>query len=170
MRTWERIATGYWQNGVWAATQVHSKKWRLTRVDGRKDDSVAEFHPSLKACQAAVHATIPILTDAEVTHLARQIVTREVFFANTEEGYKCFEMLIMLGGLEMFDESELKKCAGMYAPMSSAGPIAVNGMPRFFSIKLFHIDNNDRLFDELDRMHDALGFVRTPDPDKGATT
>lgn len=165
MRGWERISAGRWQNGVWEATQVHSKKWRVARLDGAVDPTVDEFHPSLAACKDAVKRLVPILTHDEVVKLARDIVTNVVYFANNEHGLQAFEMLVALGAFLPFEDDEILKVCGLYAPMHSAAPYAVNGQPRFLEMRMLHQDNEAELFEELRRMEDALGIVHPPDPD-----
>lgn len=150
-----------------ALQEVHSKKWNLRRRDAGKKDAGENF-PSLKAAQESVRHTVPLLDHAEVVALARGIVTNQIFFTNTEEGIKnSFGMLITFGAFADWEESELMKFAGAYAPIDTAMPRAINGWPMFMQMKCLHVDNSDELFDEIARMEDALGLPhRVPDTDK----
>ncbi len=107
---------------------------------------------------------INILTDDEVTDLARRIVTNEVYAAFTAEALESFSTYLMLltGGLaeQGLDPAlELGNVGLIYEDINAAGPLSVNGRPSFLSAKFVHRDDRLRVHRECLRMAEALGSI-----------
>lgn len=97
------------------------------------------------------------LGDIEARALARRIVTNEVYTSNHIPHAERVRILPSVFMVLMFMEAEeLEGCGMLYAPMSSAGPIGVNGYPCFFEATMVHLDDISLLNEHVTRMQEAL--------------
>lgn len=99
--------------------------------------------------------TLEPLTPAEITELARDVVTNRVFIsgAGDERRLQAF-MILMLASLT---EEQCSVIGAVYEEWDKASPRSINGMPCFLSCKFVHIDSCVALQAEIDRMNIALG-------------
>lgn len=96
----------------------------------------------------------PTVLDAEgVKTLARRIIQNEIYYAQDATTIDNSFGAI----LGLFDRPVDWENVGMlYEERHKAGPLAVNGMPMFLSVRFLHKDNLADLISEIDRMKAAL--------------
>lgn len=97
-------------------------------------------------------------TDEEINQLAIDILAGLVFTSSSiRDAEELMSVFLCLG---MMERDELKKLAEdepafFYEYLSKAGPLSVNGMPRFFSVNM--LNHHDML--KLREKHDELKAV-----------
>lgn len=104
------------------------------------------------------------LSEADLTALARDVVTNVIYLVN--DPYKIDLsfgfMMTMIVSQSEFTEEEFSAWAdtvgAVYAPYDEAAPRSVNGLPMFFSCKLLHFEDVPRLIDAMKPMCEALGI------------
>lgn len=99
-----------------------------------------------------------ILTDEEVTDLARRVVTNEVFITNNPEAIQHSFSLILMGLAKEGGPGIPEDLGAIWEEWSKAGPLGINGHPFFTSAHFLHKDDLPRVADEIERMEKALGM------------
>lgn len=97
------------------------------------------------------------LTDEELTTLARDIVTNRVFITgDAEKARMCF---LVIG---LVDPNTLPSNLGaVWEYVEKAGPMAINGLPMFFSAHFIAIEDIEPLRVKIEGMEQALGLSQT---------
>jgi len=104
------------------------------------------------------------LTDDEITALARDIVTNLVYISNRPEAIQNSFMIMMLASPDQIPPN----IGAVYEYYAKAGPLAVNGMPTFFSAKFVPAESMEALWDAIQRMRVALGLEPFPEAPEAA--
>jgi hypothetical protein len=97
----------------------------------------------------------------EIRMLASQVYRGEVFFRWMSEDQvgdikSAWSMMFAFDDGTIFTTDRLKDVGAFYAPISSAGPLAVNGMPMFTSVQFLHREDAP----EFDRvMREIVAFM-----------
>lgn len=96
------------------------------------------------------------LTNAQITDLARRIITNQTYLAMTEQELDLsFGFTLSMAAIDL-KRSEIETWGAVYEDYSQALPRTVNGRPMFFSCRILHVNDVPRLFDEISRMEEAL--------------
>ena len=100
---------------------------------------------------------IPRKTPEEITTLAREIVTNQVFIAVTEEALSMAFPILTLW-LPSVPDWKVEQMGAVYEYYDQAGERSCNGYPMFMSCKIVHTDDVEFLHTEIYRLLDALGI------------
>lgn len=95
-------------------------------------------------------------SDADLETLAQDVVAGRVFHSLyhlplVEDPVEAFRqlqssfMVLALAGSDTFDFIEANEITAVYAKMSDAGPMAVNGRPVFFSMSMLNAEDQSKL-------------------------
>lgn len=96
------------------------------------------------------------LTNAQIKDLARRIVTNQTYLAMSDQELDLsFGFILKMAAADL-KESEIQTWGAVYEDYSQALPRSVNGHPMFFSCRILHVNDVPRLFDEINRMEEAL--------------
>ncbi len=102
--------------------------------------------------------TDPKLTDEEVKTLARQMLDGSVFTSLQVDSREWPSVWMPLGLMDRTQALRMQRdrIVMLYEHMSQASPIAVNGHPTFFSVKMVNEADAERVLREFNRMQEAL--------------
>ena len=92
---------------------------------------------------------IPNRTDQDVRQLASDLLNGKLFtdrHLKSPEQVRMVFLPIALGAFNEWTEEEFEQIGMIYEHMHEAGPVAVNGKPSFFSVKLLNIHDTELLF------------------------
>lgn len=97
-------------------------------------------------------------TDQELRQLALDTVAGQVFWdwhIDSDDKHTLLSVfkVLLFGGSEWTDEMTKNKIAHVYEYLSEAGPLAVNGRPSFFSVKMINEDDYAKLIPILDELY-----------------
>lgn len=102
------------------------------------------------------------MTDKEVKQLAEDMYKGLVFtdrHIQTQEDLPAVFMPLALMGKELIDELQKNPPGMIYEYMDKAGPMAINGMPMFTSFKMVSIDNVKKVFEQYNKIREAVASV-----------
>jgi hypothetical protein len=97
------------------------------------------------------HAKVPRLSDDELREFVNDFTSGLIFsnvhFRSAEEEKSLLGSVFMplvFGALSRYSVEEIQNIGLMYEHINKAGPMAINGYPIFFSMRLMHKDDWDR--------------------------
>ena len=97
----------------------------------------------------------------ELTTLARRIIQNEIWIATDPQVVKDSFLMAALVGVP-------RHTGAVWAPLADAGPMAVNGLPVFFSANYVNFDDMEFLVAEVHRFAKVLGIdLNNPVPPNG---
>lgn len=99
---------------------------------------------------------------SELRALARDLVTNRAWgTADAHEAHLSFGFLltVWLQEASPSDKRSFNSVGFIYAPLSATMPRSINGLPMFTEASFVHVNDMDYLFEEIERMQDALGFT-----------
>lgn len=92
---------------------------------------------------------VKLMTDDELKRLALDIVDGKVFGSwmtpDPNEGLIPFRIVTMMMDKEHLEALKQRQVIGLYEYLSEAGPMSVNGMPSFMSVRMIHKGEVDKL-------------------------
>lgn len=110
---------------------------------------------------------IPKLPDDKLRKLAVDFSEGKIFtdrhVKNTNDISGVF-MPIALGAFADCDKEYLEDIGLIYEELGKAGPLAVNGMPTFFSCRLLGKEQTNQLSAMVDKLREAKKEFLTPKP------
>ena len=99
---------------------------------------------------------------AQLKELARDLVTNRVWGTNNaHEAQLSFGFLLRIWFRDATPEERRSwdNVGFIYAPLSAAMPRSINGLPMFMEAAFVHVNDMEYLFEEIERMQDALEFT-----------
>lgn len=105
---------------------------------------------------------LPSMTDDEIKQLAEDMYKGIVFTDRhiqiKEELLSVFAVLVLMDQ-EQLDKLKRNPPGMIYEYLDKAGPMAVNGMPIFFSFKMASIDDTKKILERYNNIMEAVAKV-----------
>lgn len=102
------------------------------------------------------------MTDEELKQIARDLHTGKIFcdrHCPSPEAVSQVFMILNFLNEEQLKDFEAKEFDFFYEYLDKAGPVAVNGLPSFFSIRCLNKTDSARMFDYYNKIKAALEAV-----------
>lgn len=100
-----------------------------------------------------------LMTDQEIKQLAEDMYKGLVFtdrHVQIQSDIPAVFMALALMGKELAEELQKNPPGMIYEYIDKAGPMAINGMPMFFSLQLVSINDTKKVFEQYNKIREAV--------------
>ena len=98
-----------------------------------------------------VRKPVPRMSYEEIKEFVLGVCDNRIWTDRHCRGDLAVRQSFMILGLATFEETDLDSIGTIWEYMSQANPMAVNGMPTFFSCRLMHIEDARMAWKAIDK-------------------